>query len=208
MHTKCSGWAGLLSGHGAAGAGVPRSERGVGDERPHGPREVGDDAPDGERVLPPELERDRVPLGHPPGPLLQRRSRRRGELRGHGGGGGPRDDARVRRPRPQVRQRGHDARLVDGRGCFRVRAARGRDGGASVGVRGGGAERAGEAHLRREHRRLGRAPLGFARLAEHSALRRSQKGGRLYAHAALLFELGAGVAAEHRERARASAADP
>ena len=77
--------------------------------------------PDGQRVLQPPDERDRVSRRDPPAALLRRQGGRRRQLRRDGSGHRPRDDARLRRPGPQVRRPGQHERLVDARGRQELR---------------------------------------------------------------------------------------
>ena len=80
---------------------------------------VADVAADGECVLQPADERDRVPRGHSAAAVLRSIAGRRGELRIDRRGDRPRDDARLRRSGPPVRQGRQPRRLVDrvGRAC-------------------------------------------------------------------------------------------
>ena len=84
---------------------------------------VGHVAADGQRVLQPAEERDRVSRRHSAAALLRREGRRRRQLRGDGIGHRSRDDARIRRPGPQVRRPGQHARVVDARGPQELRGA-------------------------------------------------------------------------------------
>ncbi len=60
------------------GRAQPRQAR-----RPGRPHRVVHDPADGQRLLQPGDERDRLPRGDPPAPVLRRRRRRRGQLRRH-----------------------------------------------------------------------------------------------------------------------------
>ena len=68
------------------------------------------DAADGQRVLQARPKRDRLSRRDPPAPVLRRGRGRRGQLRRHRRGHRPRDDARLRRRRAQVRRAGEPAR--------------------------------------------------------------------------------------------------
>ena len=91
------------------------------DRQARRPRRTGSmTPPDRQRVLQPAEERDRLPGRHPAAALLRREGGRRRQLRRDGRGDRPRDDARLRRPGPQVRRAGQPARLVDARGRSRT----------------------------------------------------------------------------------------
>ncbi len=78
------------------------------------PGEVAHVAADGQRLLQPHDQRDLLPGRHSPAAVLQPRCRRRGQLRRHRRGDRPRDDPRIRRSGPPVRQGGQHEQLVDG----------------------------------------------------------------------------------------------
>jgi predicted metalloendopeptidase len=109
-------------------------------------------------------QQHQLPGRHPAAAVLRPLGRRPGELRRDRRGDRPRDDARLRRPRPPVRRPGQPARLVDARrrgGLQEAGAARGRAVRRLHRERHAARER--QAHAGREHRRPGRAGGGVRR---------------------------------------------
>ncbi len=87
---------------------------------------------DGQRLLQPHDQRNLLPGCHSATAVLQSRRRRRGELRRDRRGDRPRDDPRIRRSGPQLRQGRQHEQLVDRR---RRRRIQGQDGDSGQAIR-------------------------------------------------------------------------
>ena len=148
-----------------------------------------------------------LPGRHSPAAVLQPRRRRRGELRCHRRGDRPRDDPRIRRSGPQLRQGRQHEQLVDRGGC---RGVQGQDRYSRETVRcdrgaarqGGPACRHGQrfAQSGREHRRSGRPARGVHGVPQLAERRGACADRQLHGRPAFLSGLCGLVGTEHPRR--------
>ena len=142
-----------------------------------------------------------------PAAVLHPGSRRRGELRRYRRSDRPRNDARIRRSRPSVRQRRQHEQLVDRCRCRSLQTEDRHSGQAVRRDRGAARTRRPAGRLRqrfalpgREYRRSGRSARGLHGTHEHTERHRTRADRRTYAGPAFLLELRDRLGTEHPRR--------